>query len=130
MLISADQILAHLIGDYILQSDWQASQKTKDISAAALHAFVYGLPFAFLQPSVAAAFFIVLTHFVIDHWRLARYVVWLKNQAAPAEFRSRWSDCVATGYPSSRPPWMAVWLLIIADNTLHLLCNGVALRWL
>jgi hypothetical protein len=36
---------------------------------------------------------------------------------------------VGTGYHKDKPPWMAVWLLIIADNTLHLLCNGLALAF-
>lgn len=31
---------------------------------------------------------------------------------------------------SGLPPWLSVWLLIIADNTLHLICNGIALAWL
>ncbi len=34
---------------------------------------------------------------------------------------------MATGYPSATPAWLAVWLLIIADNTLHLLINHYAL---
>jgi hypothetical protein len=28
------------------------------------------------------------------------------------------------------PEWKAVWLLIIVDGTLHLICNYCALRWL
>ncbi len=33
-------------------------------------------------------------------------------------------------YPPDRPPWLAVWLLIIADNVMHVLINGLALRYL
>jgi hypothetical protein len=131
-MVTADQIVAHLVGDYILQSDWMANEKTKRSVAAAVHALTYSLPFLFFRPSLGAFAFIVVTHFVIDRWRLARYVVYAKNFIAPWGWRpsrAPWSEYVATGYHQSRPPWMAVWLLIIADNTLHLLCNAAALRW-
>lgn len=31
---------------------------------------------------------------------------------------------------STRTPFLSVWLFIIADNTLHILLNGVALTYL
>lgn len=129
-MITADQLLAHAIGDYVLQSDWMATEKTKQNLAAAVHAFTYTLPFLFLTGSAWALFVICWSHFLIDRWRLARYVVWFKNLAAPASFNPPWEQCKATGYPPDRPPWMAVWLLIIADNILHVLCNGLALAYL
>jgi hypothetical protein len=146
-VITADQIVAHLIGDYILQSDWMANEKTKKSAAALAHAMTYTLPFLFLTQSPAALAVIGSTHFIIDRWRLARYVCWLKNFLAPRQTENwrgiaraqvpdapsvwwhSWSECVGTGYHKDKPPWMAVWLLIIADNTLHLLCNGLALAF-
>lgn len=119
-MITADQLVAHAVGDYILQSDWMATEKTKQTFAALVHAVTYSLPFLFLNPSPLALAVICSTHFVIDRWRLARYLVWAKNWLGP---NKPWKDCVATGYPSDRPPWMTVWLLIIADNTLHVLCK-------
>lgn len=71
-----------------------------------------------------------MTHAVIDHYRLARHAVWAKNLLAPKEFRSSWSTCSATGYPPDTPPWMAVWLMIIADNTIHLAINAASVVWL
>jgi hypothetical protein len=124
-VISADQLVAHAVGDYVLQSDWMANQKTKRSVACLLHVVTYALPFLFLRPSVAALAVIVGTHFVIDRWRLARFVCWAKN----VPWRP-WAECSGTGYPSDRPPWMAVWLLIIADNVMHVLINGMALRYL
>jgi hypothetical protein len=121
-MITADQILAHLVGDYILQSHWMATEKTKQSFAAGVHAATYTLPFAVLNQRPAALGFICLTHFVIDRFRIARFVVWLKNGYA---FRG--APTTGTGYREDVPPWLAVWLLIIADNTLHLICNGVAL---
>lgn len=130
MFIAADQILLHLVGDYIIQSDWMAGEKTKKSVAAMAHAVTYTLPFLFLTRSPLALAFICLTHFVIDHWRLARYVCWIKNIPSPKEYRYPWSECSGTGYHKDRPAWLAVWLMIVADNTMHLALNGVALKWL
>lgn len=129
-MITADQLVAHAVGDYVLQSDWMATEKTKRSVAALVHVVTYALPFLFLRPSLAAMAVIMSTHFVIDRWRLARYVVWVKNFLAPPDSNPLWRQCTATGYPPDRPAWMAVWLLIIADNVMHVLINGAALRWL
>jgi hypothetical protein len=126
-MITADQLVAHAVGDYILQSDWMAQEKTKRTIAALAHVTTYVLPFIVLGASPWALAAIVGSHFVIDRWRLARYLVWAKNWMGT---NRPWAECVGTGYPSERPPWMAVWLLIIADNILHVLCNGLALRYL
>jgi hypothetical protein len=121
-MVTADQLLAHAVGDYILQSDWMANQKTKQSLAAGVHALTYALPFLLLRPSLMALAVIVVTHFLIDRLRLARFVCWLKN--------GPWHPRTATGYPASTPAWLSVWLLIIADNVLHVAINGAALRWL
>lgn len=126
-MITADQIVLHAIGDYILQSDWMANNKTKYGLAATVHGLTYSFPFLLLSPSRAAWMTIFLTHVIIDRWRLARYVVWLKNWLGP---NKPWSECSVTGYPSDRPAWMAVWLMIFADNIIHICINGLALRYL
>ncbi len=123
-------LLAHLVGDYLIQSHWMATEKTKRWWPAWAHASTYGLPYLLVTRSPAALAVIVVTHAVIDHYRLARHVVWVKNLMAPKAYRFPWSDCSATGYPSDVPPWMAVWLMIIADNTIHLVINAAAIRWL
>lgn len=126
-MITADQVMLHMIGDYILQSDWMALNKTKEHFPAFAHALVYSLPFLILGPSLPAWVVIFGTHFLIDRYRLARYVVWAKNWLGPNQ---PWEKCKATGYPDDRPPWLAVWLLIIADNIMHVAINGFALRLL
>jgi hypothetical protein len=118
-VFTADQIVAHLVGDYILQSHWMATDKVRNSLAAAVHAVTYTLPFAFLTWSLPALALICSTHFVVDRWRLARFLVWAKNGAR--------GPVTATGYPADVPPWLAVWLLIIADNILHILINGAVL---
>lgn len=40
-----------------------------------------------------------------------------------------WAECSATGYHKDRPAWLAVWLLIIGDNVLHVVLNGIAFAY-
>lgn len=128
-MVTADQLVAHAVGDYLLQSDWMANEKVKRSVAAAAHVATYFLPFLFLTRAPAALAFIIGTHFVIDRWRLARFVCWAKNWMAPGGYLA-WSSCSGTGYDVERPQWMTVWLMIVADNVMHVLCNAAALRWL
>lgn len=128
------QLILHCIGDYVTQSQWMVENKTKSGFAASAHATVYSLPFLLIG-SWQAFVAILLSHFLIDRFRLARFVVYAKNNLGmPAneygKARWLWSNCSSTGYPSDVPPWMAVWLLIAADNTLHLICNYLALKFL
>lgn len=172
-------LLAHLVGDYLCQSHWMATEKTRRWWPAIAHGVTYTLPFLIVTRSPAALVVICLTHIVIDRYRLARYVVWAKNQLgakrtyvwrtkpkegdplagrewaygwsaadsaamrpihAQMSVAPPWADRIrtdplagpptATGYPPDTPPWLATWLLIIADNTLHLLIAFTAVWWL
>lgn len=122
-----EQLLLHLIGDYVTQTDWMANEKTKQTWAAFCHATVYSLPFLLLTNSPIAIFIIWFSHLIIDRFRLARYVVFAKNWLTNKSLT--WADCKGTGYPSQTQPWLAVWLMIIADNTIHLTINYIALRY-
>jgi len=147
------QLILHLVGDYVTQSQWMAENKTKRFWPAWAHALVYSLPFLLIG-SEAAWLVILWSHFLIDRYSLAKYVVYAKNRVLdpwslenPSDYffmpsvehqkqkqehiiRWKWSNCSATGYPSDMPPWLSVWLLIAADNVLHLTINYAALRWL
>ncbi|QXG07468.1 hypothetical protein RitSun_99 [Mycobacterium phage RitSun] len=120
--------LAHMVGDYLIQSHWMANAKTKQWLPAILHGITYGLPFLLITQSPAALAVIVVSHILIDHYRLARYVVWFRNQLAPREWRPALSE--PTGTPSDAPAWLSTWLLFIADNILHVLINVAAVVWL
>jgi hypothetical protein len=118
------ELLAHAFGDYVVQSDWMASEKTKRHYPAVAHALSYTACFLPITRSLRALAVIGGTHFVIDRWRLARHVCWAKNQLAPRAFRP---PHTLTGYGVEKPDWLAFWLLIIADNTLHVAINRWAL---
>lgn len=118
-MFTADQLVAHAVGDYILQSHWMATEKTKNSVAAAIHAVTYTLPFLLITHSPEALAVICGTHFLVDRFRLARFVVWFKN--------GPWKPVTATGYPDDVPAWLSVWLLIAADNIIHVAINALAI---
>jgi hypothetical protein len=120
----ADAILAHLAGDYLLQTHHQAVQKTVAWGPALAHAASYTAAFLPLTRDWRRLALIGVSHALIDRYRLARHVTWAKNQLAPRDFRP---PHTATGYQPTVEPWLAVWLLIAADNTLHLVVNRLAL---
>jgi hypothetical protein len=149
-----------------------ANGKTSKALPALAHAVVYSLPFLLLTPTLIAWLTIFGTHYLIDRYRLARYVCWAKNflapmtryyehrgqiwmrrydsldraamrpihdtmSVAPPEATTRFArtnppfaECAKTGYPADRPDWLAIWLLIFADNTIHIIINGLAMAYL
>ena len=129
-MIALGILLAHLVGDYLLQSDWMAAEKTKRWWPAIAHGITYTLPYVLVTQSLVALAVIAGTHIVIDRYRLARHVGWVKNLVAPKAYRTSWAESKATGYGPEKPAWMAVWLMIITDNTMHLLINTAAVLWL
>ena len=128
--ITGSQILAHVVGDYFLQSSWMALEKTKRFLPAATHALAYTVPFLFITHSAYALTVICSTHFVIDRWRLARHISYLKQFLAPPSWWSKWSDCKETGLHKDTPAWLIVWLMIIVDNTMHIVINALAITYL
>ena len=124
------QFIAHLFGDFILQSHWMACEKHSKTFPALAHAIFYGLPFLFLTRSALAIFVIVVSHFIIDRWHLSRFIIWVKNFISPRAYWYAWNDCQPTGYPSSESIWLTKWLDVAADNAFHLLINYLSITHL
>lgn len=107
---------------------------------AVVHAVCYGLPFLLLVDSMLAWAVIVGAHAIIDRYRLARYwVEWWGVGYWPPRWWNAWGWMLGRlGYKwfgdfekrKDAPPFLAVWLLIIVDNTMHMTINYAALRWL
>ena len=114
-----EQLLCHLVGDYLLQTDWMASNKVRDWSAAMIHGMTYIIPFFFISDSMAAMLAILLSHIFIDHYEIAKQFNRFKNQC--------WTP---NGFPEERPVWLTTWVIIIMDNTMHLLINYLSIRYL
>lgn len=119
------EALAHLVGDYVAQSHWMAKQKTSHSLPAAIHAASYTACFLPLTRDWRRLAVIGGTHYLIDRYRLARHVSWAKNQVGPKDWRPGHTP---TGFSETDPAWLAFWLMIITDNTMHLLINHLALN--
>jgi hypothetical protein len=113
-----EQLICHLIGDYVLQTNWMARNKHEKLGVAAVHAFTYILPFVLITRSWPALSIIFVTHTLIDHFRLARHLIRLRNWC--------WTD---DGFPSETPSHVAQGISIVVDNTLHLLINFLAIKY-
>lgn len=167
-------ILAHLVGDYLIQNQWMADNKTSRWWPAIVHGITYTIPYIFITQSFWALFVICATHIVIDRYRLAKHFIYLKNLIAPRKIigysyewepgivstyterydnldfragrpihrdmsvappdaevirkpRPTWAECKGTGSSMDLPVWMSVWLMIIVDNSIHLLINTGAI---
>lgn len=106
-------LLAHLVGDYVLQTDHMAQRKTQAWGPAVAHAATYTAPFVLLTRNWKALAVIGGTHLLLDHYRPLPRIIALKNRVlSPA------------GYSSGELPF---WLHIVIDNTVHLVINEVAL---
>lgn len=119
-----EQFLLHGIGDYLIQNDWMALNKKKPgllgSLACATHCVTYSLPFLLIGSWQAMAM-ILISHFVIDRWKLVDWFLAVRNGV----FHIR-----NFGFGEERPQLITVWLYIITDNVFHLLCNYAALKWL
>jgi hypothetical protein len=122
MEFSAMMILAHLLGDFVWQTDFMAQNKTKYNWVAALHAAVYTVaiggmlfPQFWYSKETAAVFalkllIVFITHYLMDRYSLAK----------------RYMQLVVVdqkGFAEHLKPWST----IIVDNTGHLLV--LALLW-
>jgi hypothetical protein len=148
------QIFAHLIGDYILQSDWMAMNKSKRTIPCLVHVLLYTSCFLFLTTSWKALLVIGGVHFILDRWPvIIRRIIWLKNHINPWGKYVPFEKCCVTGYFDTilmesnadiafvdksetvngfqpRLNYITIWLYIITDNLLHLLTNYLALTYL
>ena len=127
-MVTGDQIVAHLVGDFVLQSDWMATEKSKKALATLAHASCYVLPFLLLTTNMLSLAIIGGTHFLIDHFKLARVVIWVRNLPWPG--RKSWRECCENQFAAGIPPFMSAWLLVIVDNTMHILVNGAAIKYI
>jgi hypothetical protein len=142
-------LLCHFIGDYFLQTDWMAMNKSKKSWNCLVHCLIYTSCFLVLTLSWKALLFILVSHFIFDRWPvIIRRMLWFKNHFPTMQYPP-WKMCNSTGYYddspyNSYPPnehttkrygqprhfFITIWLYIISDNVLHLICNFIALMLL
>lgn len=117
-----EQLLLHLLGDFVIQNDWMALNKKKPgaygFFACLIHCATYSLPFAFIT-GWSAVLLIFACHFIIDRYNLVTVFLSLRNGCDRGNF----------GFGPDRPIWLTVWLNIITDNTFHLTWNYVVIAY-
>lgn len=124
-----EQLLLHLFGDFIVQNDHVALNKKKNTFKGWIyciwHCVSYSLPFLIIG-SWQAVVGIAVSHFAIDKTNIVAHFIALKNNT--------WKDGKLNtenfGYLPERPFAITIWLLIFADNTLHLICNYLFIKYL
>lgn len=116
-----------MFGDYVIQTHHMAVMKTQQWWPAILHGITYTIPFILITQSIPALLIICVTHILIDHYRWARHLVWAKNHLAPRKYWPAKEDLYTTGSPSSAPVWMSTWVMVFADNAIHLAINALAI---
>ena len=130
------ELILHLLGDYVLQTEQMATRKLSSWRWAIVHALVYSVPFFIYlgivngnwTKGLVAWVVIFGTHAVIDRMALATTICRIKNLVwfgpdAPEKEEN-------TGYGLQTPPFIRFWLVVIVDNTLHLIINHIALNYL
>jgi len=123
------QLILHGIGDYFLQTDTQAlGKKNKGLYGfwcCLKHCTTYSLPFLFIG-SWLAVLVIFATHYIIDRTNIVAYGLAIKNNVR----KNGKYDISNFGFGERRPFAITIWLYIICDNLLHIICNYLALRYL
>lgn len=130
------ELILHLIGDYILQTEQMAVRKLRSWFWAIIHALIYSLPFLLYLYVINGCWskgwlawgVIFATHAVIDRMAIASTICRIKNlvwigPGAPEKEEN-------TGYGIETPPFIRFWLVVIVDNTFHLIINHIALNYL
>lgn len=95
-------ILAHFLGDYILQNDWQAIGKKKSSMICLIHVLLYLLPLSLCGMQWWQLLIIGLQHFAQDR---TNFVMWF--------MKWKGSELFAVGP-------CAPWSIIVTDNILHI----------
>ncbi len=116
-----EQLLAHLFGDYILQSGKMAVEKSRSWGWAVFHVSLYILPFLLLTRNPVALAIIGGTHLLIDRFSLAKYIMYFKGTEPNDVFM--YSNGMVV--PSFSGNLFLVY--VVTDNSLHLIINYFAL---
>jgi hypothetical protein len=94
-----EQLLVHIFGDYLTQSDYCAMNKSKRTLPCLIHVILYTLCFLVLTTSWKALLVIGGTHFILDRWPvIIKRLIWFKNHLGPHFVYPPFEKCGVTGY--------------------------------
>lgn len=95
-------IIAHLIGDYIIQNDWMARGKKRSSFICLIHVTTYLIPFLFTDLLYWQIILIGIEHFLQDRTNIVYWTMKIKGSELFAKE-------------------LAPWSIIITDNIYHIL---------
>lgn len=107
-------LIGHVIGDFLLQTRWMAANKAEKWLPLAVHAAVYttfvvALGSVFGSIHIWAIALIFISHMALDQRRFVRW----------------WSRVVQGVIPGGPEAWV----MIMADQSFHLVVLGVVAYW-
>ena len=124
-------IIGHLVGDYLLQNDWMATNKKKHSFPCAVHCLLWTCSvmffagwmwiekphFLWIKPWVFSALF--LTHFIQDRTQII--IWWMKLKWKD---QSKFMECDSLLLKHEYEPTIKVglgpWSIIVVDNVWHI----------
>ena len=120
-----EQLLAHLVGDYVLQNGWLGTtKKNRNFMggvACLIHCLIYTSVFLFITTNPIHLALIFITHFVIDRYHWIEWFIMIKEKEM---------DITNHGFPKDTPHYFALWRFIIDDNTFHLVLNYLIIKFI
>lgn len=115
MTVFEGMLISHVLGDWLLQTEWQARNKTSCWRAMAVHIVVYH----------ALLFGVLWFGFSLRHWTAVLVVVGLGATHVILDRRTFVQWYARTMRLSSQQP-LESWFGIVIDQMLHLALLGLA----
>jgi hypothetical protein len=109
-------LAGHLIGDFVVQTDWQANNKERNWRADAAHVLTYHV--------IMAVLVLPVWHDPNAAWFLAISI------ASHAFVDRRWPTRLVLGATGSKNFSTVFWGVIATDQSLHLSILAISFYWL
>ncbi|HFK5582141.1 TPA: DUF3307 domain-containing protein [Elizabethkingia anophelis] len=104
-------ILAHFIGDFLLQNDWMAQNKKKTSYACTIHVLFYLLPFLLTELTFAQILLIGIQHWLQDRTKFVSW--WCKTTGS---FQGELGkDCLPYGHFIVDQVFHFIWMWIVVS---------------
>lgn len=104
-------LLAHFIGDFLLQNDWMSNKKKTSGFVCVIHCLCYIFPFLFTDLNAGQLVLIFIQHYTQD---MSNFVVWFMKLKGSSEFIN--------------PP-LGPWSIIVIDNIFHIIWISIVIKY-
>jgi|SRR6185437_5500754 len=105
-------LLAHFIGDYLLQNDWMAVNKKKSSLACTIHVTLYMLPFLLTELTIIQFILVYAQHWIQDR---TKFISW-------------WCKTMGSFQAELKTPALP-WGHFIVDNIFHVIWVWVVVQY-